>query len=98
MAVDDAHVFSDFLKQVLTQVSFQSHRLLFSQASAEVRGENTPGRNFAPTGSRTHNRQVMSPTRSPLSYLAGAHVYVDLHGIYLPVLLFFNSLPHHPDF
>ena len=42
MAVGDAHVFSDFPTSVLTQISFQSHRLLFSQASAEVRGENTP--------------------------------------------------------
>ena len=30
--------------------SFQSHRLLFSHASAEVRGDNTPERNFASTG------------------------------------------------
>ena len=36
------HVFPGFLKPVLTQLSFQSHRLLFSHASAEVRGENTP--------------------------------------------------------
>ena len=42
MAVGDAHVFPGFLPPVLTQISFQSHRLLFSHASAEVRGENTP--------------------------------------------------------
>ena len=29
MAVDDAHVFPGFLPPVLTQLSFQSHRLLF---------------------------------------------------------------------
>ena len=40
MAVGDAHVFPSFLAPALTQVSFQSHRLLFSHAS-EVRGENT---------------------------------------------------------
>ena len=34
MAVDDAHVFPGFLTPVLTQ--------LFSHASVEVRGENTP--------------------------------------------------------
>ena len=34
MVVGDAHV--------LTQLSFQSHQLLFSHASAEVRGENMP--------------------------------------------------------
>ena len=35
---------------------------------AEVRGENTPERKVATTGDRTHNHQVMSPTRSPLSH------------------------------
>ena len=39
---------------------------------AEVRGENTPLRKFASSGSRTHNHQVMSPTCSPLSYLGRA--------------------------
>ena len=67
MAVGDAHVFPGFLIPVLTRISFQSHRVLFSHSSGEVRGENTPERNFASTGSRTHNHQVMSPTRSPLS-------------------------------
>ena len=59
MAVGDTYVFPDFLTPVRTQISFQSHRLLFSHASAEVRGENTPERNFAPTRSRTHKHQVM---------------------------------------
>ena len=40
MAAGDAHVFPDVLTLVLTQLSFHSHRLLFSHASAEVRGEN----------------------------------------------------------
>ena len=69
MAVGDARVFPGFLTPVLTQISFQSHRLLFSHASAEVRSENTPERNFASPGSQTPNHQVMSPTRSPLSHL-----------------------------
>ena len=69
MAVGDAHVFPGFLTPVLTQLSFQSHRLLFSHASAEVRGENTPERKLASTEDQTHNHQVMSPTRSPLSHL-----------------------------
>ena len=64
MAVGDSHVFPGFLTPVLTQLSFQSHRLLFPHASAEVRGENTPERKFASTGSRTHDHQVMSPTLS----------------------------------
>ena len=49
--------------------SFQSHRLLFSHASAEVKGENTPERKVASIGDRTHNHQVMSQTRSPRSPL-----------------------------
>ena len=72
MAVGDAHVFLGFLTPVLTQISFQSYRLLFSHALAEVRVENTPERDFASTGDRTHNHQVMSPTRSLLSQPGGA--------------------------
>ena len=60
--------FPGFLTPVLTQISFQSHRLLFSYTSAEVRGEIMPERNFASTGSRTQNYQVMSLTHSPLSH------------------------------
>ena len=69
MAVSDAHVFSGFLKPVFTQLSFQSHGQLLSHASAEVRGENTPERKLVSNGYQTHNHQVMSPTRSPLSHL-----------------------------
>ena len=42
MAVGDAHEFPGFLTPVLTRLSFQSHRLIFSHASAEVRVENMP--------------------------------------------------------
>ena len=72
MAVGDTHVFPGFLTPVLTQVSFQSHRLLSSHASAEWKGDNTPKRKFASTGSRTHKHQVMSTTRSALSHPCGA--------------------------
>ena len=72
MTVGDAHVLPAFLTPELPQISFQSHRLLFSHASAEVRGENMPERKFASTGSGTHNHQVMNPTCSPLSHLGGA--------------------------
>ena len=65
MAVGDAYVFS-WLSHTSTNTAFQSHKLLFSHASAEVRGENTPERKVASTGDRTHNHQVMSPTRSPV--------------------------------
>ena len=71
-AVGDAHVFPGFLTPVLTQLFFPSHRLLFSHASAEVRGKNTLERILASTGDRIHNYQVMSPTRSPLSHQGGA--------------------------
>ena len=71
MAVGDAYVFPGFLTPVLTLLFFQSHPLLFSHASAEVRGENTPERKVASTWDRTHNHQVMSPTRSPLSHPGG---------------------------
>ena len=64
--------FLAFSHQYLHNFSFQSHRLLFSHASAEVRGENTPEKKVASTGDRTHNHQVMSPTRSPLSHPGGA--------------------------
>ena len=75
MAVGDTHVFPGFLTPVLTQTSFQSHRLLFSHASEVMRGENTPERKFASTGDRNHNHQVTSPTRSPLSHPDGALRY-----------------------
>ena len=66
MEVSDTHVFPGFLTPVLTTF-FQSHQLLFSRASAAVRGENMLERKFASTGDRTQNHQVMSLTRSPLS-------------------------------
>ena len=57
-------MFLSCLTPVRTQLSFQSHRQLFSRASAELRSEHTPERKFASTGSRTQNHQVMSPTWS----------------------------------
>ena len=56
MAVGDAHVFPGSLTPLLTQLSFQSHRLLYSHASA-VRGENRPDREFVLQNSQ---HQVMS--------------------------------------
>ena len=78
MAVGDAYVFPGFLTPVLTLLFFQSHRLLFSHASAEVRGENTPERKVASTWDRTHNHQVMSPTRSPLSHPGGSYGFLNV--------------------
>ena len=47
MAVSDAHVFSGFLTPGLTQLSFQSHRQLFSHALG-VRDENISERERLP--------------------------------------------------
>ena len=59
MAVGDAHVFPGFLTPVLTQLPFQSHGILFSHASAEVRGENITERKFASTGYLIHNHRSL---------------------------------------
>ena len=72
MAVGDAHVFPGFPTPVLTQLSVQSHRLL-ALTGFSVTGENTQERKFASMGYETHNRKVMSQTRSPLSNPDGAH-------------------------
>ena len=66
------HVFPGFLTPVLTQLFFPKPPTTFSHASAEVRVENMPERKVASTGDRTHNYQVTSPTRLPLSHLDGA--------------------------
>ena len=72
MAVGDAHVFPGFLIPVLTQLFFPKPPTTFSHAYAEVRGENTSERKVASTGHQTHNHQVMSPIRSPMSHPGGA--------------------------
>ena len=66
--------FLAFSHQYERNFSFQSQRLLFSHASAEVRDVNTPERKVASTGDRTHNHQFRSPTRSPVSHPGGARV------------------------
>ena len=58
MAVGDAHVFPGFLTPVLTQLSFQSHQLLFSHALAEVRGEYIPERKIELTTTRSGVRNA----------------------------------------
>ena len=79
--------FLAFSHQDYHNFSFQSHRLLFSHASAEVRGENTPERKVASTRDQTHKHQVMSPTRSPLSHPSGAKLFIT-----------FNPFPNNPWF
>ena len=70
MAVCDACVFPGFLTPVLTPLSFQSHRLLFSHPS-KVRDKNMPQK-FAKTWQWTHKHKVMSPAHSLLSHLGRA--------------------------
>ena len=67
MAVGDAHVFPGFLTPVLTQLFFPKPPTTFLTYFNRGERENTPERKFESTGYRTHNHQVMSPTRSPLS-------------------------------
>ena len=67
-------VFPGFLIPILTRISFQSHPLLFSRASAEVKGKNTPEKKFASSGPQTHDHQVRSWTCSLLSHTDGAPV------------------------
>ena len=62
----NGHVFPDFLTPVLTELFFPKPLTTFF--TCFCRGEKTPERKFASTGYRTHNHQVMSPTRSPLSH------------------------------
>ena len=64
-----SHQYYDYFLSKVTD--YFSYMLL-----AEERGENTPERKFASTGSRTHNHQITSPTRSPLSYPAGQGVKI----------------------
>ena len=81
MAVGDALMFPAFHTPLLTLISVQSHRLLFSH-SAQVRGENTPERSFASTGSRNHNKQPGHEsdalTTEPPGRGAGSKDYVSI--------------------
>ena len=71
MAVGDAHVFPGFLTAVLTQISFQSHQLLFSHASAEVRVENMPGKKFR-LNWVSNSQPPGHESNTPLSHPGGA--------------------------
>ena len=100
MAVGEAHVFPGFLTSVLTQLSFQSHWLLFSHASAEVRGKNTPERKFASTGYQTRNHQVMSLTRSPLCGTRYVQQFIHAHLVswFTHATFSINPFPNNPWF
>ena len=64
--------FQDFSHQYQYNFSCQSHRLLFSHASEEVRGKNIPERKVTSTGDQIHNHKVMNLTPSPLNHLGRA--------------------------
>ena len=90
MAVGDVYAFPGFLTPVQIQISFQSHRLLFSHASAEVRGENMPERNFASTGVAI---SVFDPVENILEE--------EKNGYYQHFPFFkqcLNSFPNNPNF
>ena len=68
-------MFPGFLTPVLTLLFFQSHRLLFSHASAEVSGENTPkksrlnlGSNSQPPGHESNMLTTEPPRRVKVKY------------------------------
>ena len=74
MVVDDAHEFPGFLTPVLTQLFFPKPPTTFLTCFCRGERQNTPERKVASTGDQTHNHQVMSLTRSPLSHPGGATV------------------------
>ena len=80
MAVGDAYVFPGFLTPVLAQRFFPKPLTPFLTCFAEVRGENMPERKVASTRDGTHNHQVTSPTRSPLSHPGEAQYLIDFKG------------------
>ena len=69
--------FLAFSNQHVYNFSCQSHRLLFSHASAEVRGEKTPERKFASTGANSQppvesiTLTTEPPGQSPLGNKCG---------------------------
>ena len=93
MAVGDAHVFPGFLIPVLTQLSFPSHRLLFSSTS-EVRGENTPKSKFAsqPTGHESDTLTTELPPRAVIVLLSCFSRF-DPASRWLAISVYLSSLP-----
>ena len=77
MVVGDAYVFSGFLTPVLT-LFFLKPPTTFLTFFCRGEGENAPDRKVTSTGDRTHNHQVISPTRSSLSHPGGALNLNDL--------------------
>ena len=82
MAVGDAHVFPGFLTPVLTQFFFSKSPTTFLTCFCRGERQNSPERKSASSGDRTHNHQVISPTRPPLSHPGGAF-NIENHSIVL---------------
>ena len=73
LAVDDTYVFPGFLSPVLTQLFFPKPPTTFPTCFGRGERRKQTGKKVAAPGDRTHNHQVMSPTRSttePLSLFA----------------------------
>ena len=64
-------MFPGFLTPVLTQLFFPKPPTTFLTCFCRGERRNTPERKVASTGDRTHTHQVISQTRSPLSYPGG---------------------------
>ena len=85
MAVGDAHVFPVFFTPGTNTNFFPKLPTTFLTCFSRGERRKYAGKKFASTWSRTHNHQVTSQTRSPLSHPGGArfsamnHISVALH-------------------
>ena len=74
MAVGDVHVFSVFLTPVLTQLFFPKPPTTFLKCFCRGERRKYARKKVRLNRDRTHNQQVMSPTRSPMSHPGGAQI------------------------
>ena len=72
MAVGDTYVFPGFLAPVLTQLFFPKPPTTFLTCFCRGEKRKYAGKRSPPTGDRTHNHQIISQTRSPLSHPGGS--------------------------
>ena len=71
MAVGDARLFPGFLTPVLTQLFFPKPPTTFLTCFSRGERRKYAGKKFRLNRVSTHNHQVISPTRSPLSQPGG---------------------------
>ena len=79
MVVGDAHVFPGILTPALTQLSFQSHRLLFSHVFCRAERRKYAGKKVRLYRGSNSQPPALSPTHSPLSHPGGA--YNTIHAL-----------------